>query len=415
MTGGTNGKLAALIGCSLMLSIVYMSLTSWSVAVHELATEFKLSTPMIQAGSSLLIAGYAIGSFVEGKMVARFGWRKTFNLVIYPFIIASALIPLMTNYYVILFLRFVQGWGCIVAVTCAIVSSWYSTKERGLALGILLGSIGLGVSLGGYIGGMLNPMIGWKNTFWVITALTVVGVLIFYVMVKEAPPLAEEAAPKQAAGQPAAQVNLYREVGLWLLGLATLCCFFNAYGMYAYLAEYLFTLNYSSGTVGTIVFLNGFIAVFSTPIGGWISDRLVGKKGALKARTWTNAWAALFVGFVGCALMPHLAPLGVGMAIIVAMVAGWGIPATNGPGLSLPSDLFGSAAAGPGVGMVVLIAGAGGIVAPIFVPWLASVTNWTIAWYVTALPALIGLIINLILGNYKMKSAQAEKRMLNAV
>ena len=35
-------------------------------------------------------------------------------------------------------------------------------------------------------------MIGWKNTFWLISALAAVGALIFYAMVKEAPPLEEE-------------------------------------------------------------------------------------------------------------------------------------------------------------------------------------------------------------------------------
>ncbi len=390
-----------------MLSLVYMSLTSWSVAVNELAAAFSLSTPLIQAGSSLLIAGYAIGSFFEGRMVARIGWRKTFGLVMVAFIVASALIPVMTNYYAILFLRFVQGWGCIVVVTCAIVSSWFPTKERGLALGILLGAIGLGSALGGYVGGVLTPLMGWKNTFWVITAMTLVGIAVFLLLVKEAPPLEEEqVAEKQTANAAAPKVNLYREVGLWLLGLATLCCFFNIYGIYAFLAEYLYTLGYSAQDVGKIVFLNGFIAIFSTPIGGWISDKLVPRKGALKARTWTNAWVAMFVGFVGCVLMPHLAPLGLGSALIIAMVAGWGIPATNGPGLSLPSDLFGAAAAGPGVGMVVLIAGAGGIIAPMFVPWLARQTSWTVAWYVTALPAAVGLVINLVLGNYRMRSAK---------
>ena len=45
-----RGQLSALVGCTLMLSIVYMSLTSWSVAVNELAAAFDLSTSMIQAG-----------------------------------------------------------------------------------------------------------------------------------------------------------------------------------------------------------------------------------------------------------------------------------------------------------------------------------------------------------------------------
>ena len=71
-----GGKLSALIGCTLMLSIVYMSLTSWSVAVNELASAFSLTTPMIQAGSSMQIAGYVIGGFIEGKLIAKHGWKK---------------------------------------------------------------------------------------------------------------------------------------------------------------------------------------------------------------------------------------------------------------------------------------------------------------------------------------------------
>ena len=394
-----GGKLSALIGCTLMLSIVYMSLTSWSVAVNELASAFSLTTPMIQAGSSMQIAGYVIGGFIEGKLIAKHGWKKVFTVVIIAYILASALIPVMTNYYIILLLRFVQGCGCMVGLTNVVVSSWFPTKERGLALGLLLGAIGLGSALGGYVGGLLTPMIGWKNTFWLISALAAVGALIFYAMVKEAPPLEEEKHVVRHSEE--LQKNIFKEPALWMLGLATLCCFFSCYGMYAYLAEYLYTLDYSSSQVGTMVFLNGFIAVFSTPIVGWISDKMVAKKGALKARTWANMWPALFVAFITCILLPHLAPLSLGMAFFITLAVGWGVPATNGPGLSLPADLFGSAAAGPGVGLVLLIAGAGGIISPIFVPWLAGQTNWTIAWYVTGGFALLGMLINLYLSRYK--------------
>ena len=200
------------------------------------------------------------------------------------------------------------------------------------------------------------------------------------------------------------QRSLFKEPALWLLGLSTLCCFFNCYGMYAYLAQYLYTLDYSAGDVALVVLLNGLIAIISTPLVGWISDKRVAKHGALKARTWANIWPALFVGLVGSVLMPHLAPLNIGCALLVALIAGWGVPATNGPGLSLPADLFGSAASGSGVGLVLLVAGAGGIIAPIFVPWLADQTSWTVGWYVTAAPCLIAMFINMYLSRYKRKA-----------
>ena len=57
------------------------------------------------------------------------------------------------------------------------------------------------------------------------------------------------------------QRSLFKEPALWLLGLSTLCCFFNCYGMYAYLAQYLYTLDYSAGDVALVVLLNGLIAI----------------------------------------------------------------------------------------------------------------------------------------------------------
>lgn len=329
-----KGKYAALIGCTLMLTIVYMSLTSWSVAVNELSKTFDLSAPLIQAGTSMQIAGYVIGGFIEGKLIGRFGWRKVFTVVIVAFIIASALIPIVNNYYIILLLRFVQGCGCMVALTSHVVSSWFPTKERGLALGILLGAIGVGSAFGGYVGGILTPIMGWRNAFWVIAAISIIGAIIFYAMVRVAPPLEEEEQQQEEVTvEEEQQRSLFKEPALWLLGLSTLCCFFNCYGMYAYLA-----------------------------------------------------------------------PLNIGCALLVALIAGWGVPATNGPGLSLPADLFGSAASGSGVGLVLLVAGAGGIIAPIFVPWLADQTSWTVGWYVTAAPCLIAMFINMYLSRYKRKA-----------
>lgn len=400
-----KGKYAALIGCTLMLTIVYMSLTSWSVAVNELSKTFDLSAPLIQAGTSMQIAGYVIGGFIEGKLIGRFGWRKVFTVVIVAFIIASALIPIVNNYYIILLLRFVQGCGCMVALTSHVVSSWFPTKERGLALGILLGAIGVGSAFGGYVGGILTPIMGWRNAFWVIAAISIIGAIIFYAMVRVAPPLEEEEQQQEEVTvEEEQQRSLFKEPALWLLGLSTLCCFFNCYGMYAYLAQYLYTLDYSAGDVALVVLLNGLIAIISTPLVGWISDKRVAKHGALKARTWANIWPALFVGLVGSVLMPHLAQLNIGCALLVALIAGWGVPATNGPGLSLPADLFGSAASGSGVGLVLLVAGAGGIIAPIFVPWLADQTSWTVGWYVTAAPCLIAMFINMYLSRYKRKA-----------
>lgn len=59
-TGRRAGKYAALGGSPLMLSLVYMSLTSRSVAVNELARTFELISAWIQEDSAALIAEYRL-------------------------------------------------------------------------------------------------------------------------------------------------------------------------------------------------------------------------------------------------------------------------------------------------------------------------------------------------------------------
>ena len=54
------------------------------------------------------------------------------------------------------------------------------------------GAIGVGSAFGGYVGGILTPIMGWRNAFWVIAAISIIGAIIFYAMVRVAPPLEEE-------------------------------------------------------------------------------------------------------------------------------------------------------------------------------------------------------------------------------
>jgi MFS family permease len=182
--------------------------------------------------------------------------------------------------------------------------------------------------------------------------------------------------------------------------------FFNVYGLYAYLAVYMQTEGYTVMQAGLLVFFNGFIAVISTPIGGLISDRLVQKvNNVLKARVYTIAFAAAAVGFLGCILIPFLTPLGMGGAILVSLISGWGCPAANSPILLLPTDLLGKRAAGTGIGIIILIAGIGGIISPILVPFIAESAGWTTGWFITALSALGCMIISLLIPKVKVRVA----------
>lgn len=396
-------KYSVLLGCSLMLTITYMALSSWSVAVPELSENFNLSNTMLQVGNGALIAGYAVGSFIEGKMLNSIGWKKTFFFAMALFLIGSVLIPFMTNYWIIVVLRFLMGFGLIVNITCALVGGWFPTRQRGLAVGILVGCIGLGSALGGFMTGFLNPAFGWKTTFLVLAAITVCGIILFCLTVKTPPEkLEDEGALKNCIKEPEFEGNIYKQPALWLFAVALLCVFFNVYGMYAFIANYLQEVGFSAKEVSAIVLFNGLAAVISTPVGGYVSDKMIDRTGnILKARAWSVAFIGALIGVAGCLLLPLIAPMGFMGAVIGSIIAGWGCPATNSPILSLPSDIFGSKAAGPANGIVILIAGIGGVISPVLVSHLAGSAGLTTAWAVLALSAGVCFLISLILPKFK--------------
>ena len=92
--------------------------------------------------------------------------------------------------------------------------------------------------------------------------------------------------------------------------------------------------------------------------------------------------------------------------MLTALISGWGCPAANSPILSLPSDIFGSEAAGAANGMVILVAGIGGILSPILVPYIAEATNWTVGWIITAAAAFACMIISLILPRIRVRNEE---------
>lgn len=412
MNNNRSKKISVLIGCSLMLTISYMALSSWSVAVPALSKSFRLSNTMLQIGNGALIAGYAVGSFIEGKMLVKSGWKKTFFFAMALFLLGSLLIPFMTNYVMIVILRFLMGFGLIVNLTCALVGGWFPSKERGLATGILVGCIGLGSALGGVVTGALNPAFGWKKTFLILSAITVVGIVLFMMLVKTPPDKLEDDVVESstAEDEPEFEGNIYKQPALWLFALALLCVFFNVYGMYAFLPNYLQEAGYSSGAISMIVLLNGLIAVASTPIGGYVSDKMIVKTGnVLKSRALSVAFVGALVGAIGCLLVPVFAGFGVAATGFAAIVAGWGCPATNSPILSLPSDIFGSKAAGPANGVVILVAGIGGVVSPILVSSIAE-SSRTMAWLTLAISAIICFVICLILPKFGINTNQVDKK-----
>src|SRR5450756_84380 len=254
----------------LFLTFAYAGLSTWSIAVPELSKSFNLTPDMTQLGSSMLMAGYALGSFFEALIAARIGFKATGILAAVLLLVPQFLIPFTPSYGLILFMRFVQGWGIVWFVTVTITNGWFSTEQRGLASGINSGAIPFGVGIGGILVGWLLTVVGtWQNAFIYFGVIVLVVAVIWAILAKNPP--AEEPSAVVARG-PRSMLNPYKLAAGWLVAF---CLFMNAFsliGLYSVMPSYLYTLGLSTSDAGTAILFAGLIGVISTPLGGTLSD-----------------------------------------------------------------------------------------------------------------------------------------------
>ncbi len=391
-------------------AMAYAGLTLWSMVSGELAVTFNITSVQASLGSAIFMAGYAIGNYVESNLVSKIGYRGAGVLGVVLMIIGTLGIPMLNNYNLILVCRFLQGWGILWAIGVNSCVAWFPAHQRGLASGIIGGGLTFGIGIGGWVATMLIQIAGsWQGAFRTWGIILAVSAAIYAVLMREPgkdmyPDEGVEVTPvKKADGK---RLNPFTTVACWLC-IAVL--FFNCWQLIGYnsvLSNYLMELGYSAEQASTAVLLVGLIGVISTPVGGMISDGLV-KKGwdPLKARAFTTAVPGFLVAAISTIVFPMVASMSFGVACVMAIICGWGVPVTNATSGALPMDLLQDEdAAGRMFGGNVLIGiGGGGILAPIVSVAVADSMGWTACFIVLALGAVAGVIISLALPKFKLQ------------
>jgi MFS family permease len=393
---------ALLVVNFLFLAFAYAGLSTWSVAIPNLQKTFNLSATMIQLGGSMLMLGYGVGSLVESILSARIGLKKTGILAALMLLVPQFLIPYIPSYGLILFLRFIQGWGIVWFITVCMVTGWFPIEKRGIAAGVIGGSIPFGVGMGGIIAGWLLAQVGsWQTSFIYFGAIVIVIVAIWLVVVKDP--------PQQAAQGPAATarptVSPYSYAAGWLVAFALFFNFVSLIGLYTVLGPYLYHLGYQSTQVGMGLMACGLIGAVTTPLSGIIGDTIVRKGGsAVKVRAYIMGFAFLLAAITAF-LVPAVAPAGYCAMLFIVILAGAGVPMTNASIGALPTDMLKDPIiANKLFGMMILIGAAvGGTLAPFLATAVATAAGWTMGFAVLGIAALFGCILSFITPKYEVK------------
>lgn len=157
-------------------------LSSVNVALPLIAEEFSMDAVLLNWVATSFLLAAAIFLVPVGRVADIYGRKKIFSVGVLLYTVSSLLCGIATSPFMLLGSRVLQGVGSamVFGTTIAILTSIFSSSERGKVLGINVASVYLGLSLGPFLGGVLSQNLGWRSIFLVNVPL---GVLIMGLVV----------------------------------------------------------------------------------------------------------------------------------------------------------------------------------------------------------------------------------------
>ena len=399
-----------LIGWMFVVSaIAYLDRVNISIAGQALAADFHFDNLQLGWIFGAFVIGYALFQAPGGAAADRFGPRAVLALGVVWWSVFTSLITILPVGLPGLLLsvaacRFALGMGesVVYPASNCIVAAWIPSYERGIANGFIFAGVGVGA-------GVTPPLIayflqhyGWRSSFWASSALGLLAGAGWYWLARNRPAQHPRVTPGEAAliesGLPSGRGSegarpswgvLLRNQSLVAITFAYFCYGYVAYIYFTWFFIYLRTARNldlrQSSYYAMLPFLGMAIA---SPLGGYVSDRLVRRWGKRIGRCYL---AAASLGF---AAIFTLLGTRVGGAALASVVLACGVGAlyfSQSTFWSASADI-GGRAAGAASGFMNMGAQTGSAVTALVTPRLAAHFGWPASFAAAAALAAAGAL-----------------------
>lgn len=140
--------------------------------------------------SGLVVSGVFVTAFFAtplwGWLGDRVGKKKMVIRAVFGLAVSQFLIGLSGNVVQLVIFRMVQGaLSGFIAAALALVSTNTPKEKAGYAIGFLASSTAAGNMLGPFIGGLLADSFGYRNVFFITSAMCLISGILVVLLVKE--------------------------------------------------------------------------------------------------------------------------------------------------------------------------------------------------------------------------------------
>ena len=182
---GSIKRAALIVGAISSFLTPFMG-SSVNVALPSIAAEFSMSGILLSWVQTSYLLATAIFLVPIGKIADIYGRKKIFTYGSIIYTISAFLIGLAQSPEQIIIFRVIQGLGSsmIFSTGLAIVTSVFPPKERGKAIGIIIGAVYIGLAMGPSVGGVMTEHFGWRSIFFMNLPLGLIVIFSIFLKLK---------------------------------------------------------------------------------------------------------------------------------------------------------------------------------------------------------------------------------------
>jgi len=424
MVGAANNELRiapsrtrwVILALLLAISVVtYIDRVNISVTARQMMPALGLTDQQMGQVFSAFVLGYALCQIPGGWLGDRWGARRVLTLAVIWWSIFTAMtavapvLPIASLIGVLgslILVRFLIGVGEAAALPNfnRAIANWVGPHERGLAIGIAIGGLGIGSAVAPPVTAWIMVNFGWQSAFYAASVLGFVIATIWFVYATDRPtehPRVNAAEAALIGDQPSEGVRpageltvpwaaFARTPTIWWLVLSYTCLGYVAYVYMSWFYLYLVNVRGYGVLRGALWAATPFLAItVFCPFGGWVTDRLAARFGVNRGRATVGALGMWLSGISILLGAVTSVPL---LAILLLSLGAGFLYWTVGAFWSSTVDLS-KRHAGTLSGLMNTGANVGGTLSPTLTPWVADRFGWAAALETAAAVALVGGVL----------------------
>jgi MFS family permease len=372
-----------LCGCFLVSTGFNAYLFAPAPVVPLLVAEFGVDKPTAGLAISATFLAWVLLQLPGGLLMDRYDNRLlvwTGAGLLFAAAVAGTLAP---DYRTFLLTRFLAGGSALFLWTAAanVVDRSFPVSKRAVGTGLFIASAPAGVTLAQFAGPLIAAAAGWRATLLVYPTVTAVGLPFLYLLLRD--PVRNESRLELGAFAAA-----LRNRTVLLVSVSSFC----AYSLFVFFNSWMPTygtdvVSLDLATAGALTAIVPAMGLLARPGGGWLSDRIGGRRRPVLVGTFLLVLPALLAVTAVSSVLGYAA---------VLVLAGVGSQLGTGVFYVYVGELSAEGTRGTGLAVLTTFSISGALTAPVFTGWLIERFSWDVAFGFGAVLAVVGILAVLL-------------------